>query len=277
MPKIFLANLIFIVAIIFPVKTFASQSVLINEILADPADGQKEFVELYFPDGYFDISAYTLKDEVGSTKTMSSVQTCSNFVVYELTTTSGEGWLNNSGQESVFLYDASSNEVDSYKDWQNPGEGKSFGRYPDGQTWGETESPTKCSANNEKVETAEPQPTPSSSTSSKSPSPTPTSSSSKSTATPKSSPKTSPQPKTVLGEKVTNKPPLSISTDEVFPSPSPSPTNPPQTDELEKSASKTKIAAILTGSGAILIGASLAFYLWYRRALENGQDQNKED
>ena len=96
-------------------------------------------------------------------------------------------------------------------------------------------------------------PTPTTTTiSTKSPTPTPK-------ATPIPSKTTKPSPKsspTVLGEQESATP-SATPTSEVSPSPQP-----------EKSNSKTKIAALLTGSGAIIIGTSIAFFLWYRKTLE---------
>lgn len=79
----------------------------------------------------------------------------------------------------------------------------------------------------------------------KSPSPSPK-------PTPKSTPSPSSQTTAVLGE-----------TNDISASPSPSAS--PETES--GSLSKTKAAALITGSGAILIALSFGFYLWYSKLL----------
>lgn len=100
-----------------------------------------------------------------------------------------------------------------------------------------------------------PTPTPIQSTA-KSPSPSPTS-----VKSPLPSPKKSPE---VLGT-------VEASSSAQSPTPSPDPSPSPQI----KSQSKTKIAGMLTGSGAIIIGASVGFFLWQKKVLgkkEEGKD-----
>lgn len=111
--------------------------------------------------------------------------------------------------------------------------------------------------------TSTPNPTPT-------PKPTPTSTPTKSpTPTPKASPvvKKSPTPSSeVLGE-----------TDEASTDPSPDQKQQDQTDQKEQnqSPSRIKVAGTLVGSGAILIGASFGFYLWYKRILGQKTDEEK--
>lgn len=72
---------------------------------------------------------------------------------------------------------------------------------------------------------------------------------------PSPSPKNSPE---VLGETV-----------QVLPSPSPLLSPSPSPSQTSASLSRTKIAVMLTGSGAILIGLSFGFFLWYNRVLRS--------
>lgn len=112
-----------------------------------------------------------------------------------------------------------------------------------------------------------PEPVPSPSPSPTSPTPSPQASAAKSpTPSPKSSPTTSQTPQfspVILGatQNQINSSPL--------PSSSPS-------QESKTADSKTKVAAILTGSGALLIGLSVGSYLFYKRTLSAKSSQNFE-
>ncbi|MEX2028225.1 MAG: hypothetical protein WD988_01885 [Candidatus Curtissbacteria bacterium] len=97
----------------------------------------------------------------------------------------------------------------------------------------------------------------------KSPSPTPLPS-----PTPSKYPSPSPQ-KTILGQSTQS------ATSQAMPFlPSPSPLS-------ENGSSNTKTAAMLAGSGLILIGLSAAFYVWYSKLLGNDKskkpDKNEDD
>lgn len=52
------------------------------------------------------------------------------------------------------------------------------------------------------------------------------------------------------------------------PSPSPSPSASPSPSPKAETAFKTKVAGILTGSGLVIIGASIGFFLWYQRTIK---------
>ncbi len=137
-------------------------------------------------------------------------------------------------------------------------------------------------ANNSSIEISIniPQPSPSP-TPFPSPTPSPTQSSTVSTSTksPTPTPKTttilskSPTPvpekdsTSVLGEKTLNLP---------SPNPTPSPSSSPSPSPSQ-SLSKTKIASMLVGSGAILIGLSFGFYLWYKRVQSQDKEEGKKD
>ena len=152
-------------------------------------------------------------------------------------------------------------------------EGKTIGRSPDGtgdmvilasMTQGAPNSQAEPSPSSIPTPTPTPAPTPTP-TPTKSPTPTPkTTPTSILTKSPSPTPKNSPA---VLGETQDS---LQSPTEESTPSPSANPTS--------TSPSKTKIAAILTGSGAILIGFSVGFYLWYNKVLaRKEEDQNQPD
>lgn len=148
-------------------------------------------------------------------------------------------------------------------------QGQSTGRNPDGiGYWTIFTSPSPNDDTSCDTPTPNPTPAPtlSSSTASKSPTSSPTPIKSP-TPTPKASQKASstlqPSPQ-VLGETQNqiNSSPL----------PSSSPNAQSQTAN-----SKTKVAAILTGSGAILIGLSLVAYLWYRKSQISQNANFKEE
>ncbi|GEM_PF-4561929 len=252
----------------------ASSEVLINEAMANPNEGEGEWIELYFPNGPVDISSYYLKDKVGSDKKeLNDVQICGNYAVF-IYTGSG-GWLNNSGNESIFLYDQNDAIIDSKENWQNPGKGKSIGRTPDGaDNWSKTESSTKCAANSG-AKPAESQPA---NQNNQNPSPTPSLSINNNSANPKASPKPSsninkpPSPKsttspTVLGEKEgSSSGPISLQVDAQL-----SPTPTPQTSEKQPS----KIAGISITAGAVLILISFGAFLWYKWEIRKPQEKQE--
>lgn len=123
----------------------AVDKILINEILADPPSGQGEWVELYSPSGQFDLANWSLQDAAGSKQSLANIEICGNFAVYQY---SRDGWLNNTGKESLYLLDQNNNRSDQLIDFTNPGEGKTLGRIPDGSSnWQAISSPSRCSTN----------------------------------------------------------------------------------------------------------------------------------
>lgn len=269
--KLILLSFPFVLFFSLAKNVLAESDVVINEILANPTSGQKEFVELYFPNGSFDISAYSLKDKVNDPKILTNIENCGNYAIFEV----DEGWLNNSGEESIYLNDNNNNEIDKYEDWSSPDDGKTLGRIPDGTgSFEENKEPTRCSANFpiDPTPTPDPSPTPdptpASTTSQKSPSPTPKSS-------PKSSQTKSPSPTppknspSVLGEKPQSPSSFTASSFENIPSPSTSP------QYSQPFSNKTKIAAMIAGGGIILIGLSGVFYVWYKKYLDH-KEKNKD-
>ena len=276
MPKIVACLITLFLFLFFHSPVFADSQVVINEFLADSVSGEGEWVEFYFPSGPIDISSYYLKDVANTKKTLNSLENCGNYAVYDLVTSTGnpsDGWLNNSGQESIFLYDGNDNLVDSFENWTSPGEGKTLGRTPDGSgIWQETENATRCQQNSQALSTPSPTPRPT---------PTSTSQSSSSTKTSSPTPKTSsvgtlksPSPTEVI-----KSPPVLSATDQNFsllPSSSNNISSPDSSPQATQSASpKTKVAAMLSGSGIILIGLSIGFYLWYKKVLGEPDNNTK--
>lgn len=269
MLKLFITLIFLTVFLISNRSVLATTEVKINELLADPPSSQGEWVELYFPSGSFDISNYYLLDIANNKKSLDTLENCGDYSVYNLVTAAGsptDSWLNNSGQESIFLYDQSDNLIDSFEGWSNPGENKTLGRIPDGSgNWAETETPTKCSQNSQ----AQPSPSPTPSPNPPNPSPSPTVSS---TATTAPSPPTQKpiSSKKVLGES------QKTATKQAQKS-TPKPQSPsPSSSAQQNSSSKTKVATLLTGSGIVLVGLSIGFFLWYKRLLGKPEDHKSK-
>src|SRR3990167_6767058 len=259
MPKIvaYLFVLIFFLSFHPPVFATNPGDVLINEFSpkSDP-----EWIELYNPkDDQISVAGWTIKDAANHTETVAAVCILPHgFYTFERS----KGWLNDSGGDSISLLDDFGAIMDniSYGTSNDPitttpASDKSASRVPDGSSDWQIGSPTR-------QDTSIPCPVPT-----PSPTPTPTS-----TPTPAPTHAKSPSPTAkispaVLGETQDS---LQSPTEESTPSPSANPTS--------TSPSKTKIAAILTGSGAILIGFSVGFYLWYNKVLaRKEEDQNQPD
>lgn len=250
-----------LITLVFPRLLFASE-IKINEILANPSGENSEFVEIY-SDSVTDFNGYYLRDKTeNNKKIISEVQTCGNYHVWELT--SGEGFLNNSGEESLFLYSPQDQLIDSYENWTAADEGKTLSRYPDSSgDFTETDS-TKCEAN---ARPPEPSPSPSSNSTSSS-----NSSTKSTTPTPKSSPKStskkSPSPTPVVLSAKSNdsknsgkeQSKLEDSISQVDPNQFNAPSPAPQNQEPSK-----KFAGVLMGSGTLLISMSIIGYLFYKR------------
>jgi len=271
MPKIVAYLFALIFFLFFHPPAFAVNNIFINEFLANSIPGEGEWVEFYFPSGFYEISNYYLKDAANNKKILGSLENCENYAVYDLVTSTGkpsDGWLNNSGQESIFLYDENDNLVDSFKDWSSPDEGKTLGRIPDGSSnWHETEKATRCQQNSQALPPPTPTSTSQTSTSQSSPS---TSSKSKSPSpSPKSSPSTSSKKTiSVLGSSQSaeiTKPPATEINLSVSPSPA-------AEETVQQSSKKLKIAGSVAGSGAIIMGISVGLYLWYKRKLSKGNE-----
>lgn len=117
---------------LYPKNTFAQ--IIINEI--SPVSNP-EWVELYNnSDENIDITGWKLIDAANSAKTISNIiMNAHEFFVYE----NPSGWLNNSGQESLFLKNIASDTIDSVVYGTGgvigiPEVDKSIGRSPDAST-----------------------------------------------------------------------------------------------------------------------------------------------
>lgn len=215
--KVILVLLFF--PLMFPFqKAFAINNVFINEFVAHPSTGNKEWVEFYNPDG-ISISNYWIDDDTdfvsdsgSSTKKSLSTLINSNPLRPYIELSS---MLNNDG-DHVVLFDNLGNILDQYEYVSDPGEDTAIGRSPDGTgqiqilaeaTKGNnnsgpvpTPTPTPSPA---PTPTKEPAPTPTkiptaTPTPTKSPTPSPTKSITK-TPTPKNSASASADPTSVLG------------------------------------------------------------------------------
>ena len=171
----------------------ASSVVIINEVSprTDP-----EWVELYNPDSTpVDVSSFKLVDKAGNIELLNSVATISaeSYAVF----TRPKGWLNDSSEEYLYLYDPSLPDPIDSMAYTSISEGLTIARLPSiTGLWYLNQSPTMGYAN----PGLSPSPTPSSSVE---PSPSPS-------LTPSSSPSIPPSA-TII----------------VSPSPSPSPTKTP--------------------------------------------------
>lgn len=243
----------------------ASEKPVINEFMAEPPDGSNEWVEIYSQDTS-DLSSYYLKDGAKPPKFLTNLQNCGNYYIWEYP--SGDGWLNNDSDESIFLYNSEDVVIDSYENWNSPGENKTLARYPNHSgSFQQPQNATKCAENSAPQPTPNPTATPAATstpepTSSPNPIATPNPDSSPTSASP-STKKSSPSPQ-ILGE---------TSMQEATPSPESSP------DSKFKlgGESKTKAAAIITGSGLVLIGISVGFYFWYNKISKSEKEQDSDD
>lgn len=154
----------------FPSHAQASTNPVINEFLAHPKTGDKEWIELYNPDKT-DLSNLFIDDDTsfnddagsGSKKPLADLLASDSAYPYvELSS-----FLNNSG-DSVVIFDSSGNIIDQTEYTDDPGTDISIGRYPDKTgTFVILAQSTKGSAN------SQPQPTPTTKPTN-TPTPTPT-------------------------------------------------------------------------------------------------------
>jgi hypothetical protein len=117
------------------VSTYADGQPVINEFVAHPSSGNKEWVELYVPNG-MDVTGYWIDDDTdfandsgSSTKKQitSVIQgSDSQHVVYELSSS----MFNNDG-DTVALFSSDGTLVDHYSYANDPGVDISIGRTPD--------------------------------------------------------------------------------------------------------------------------------------------------
>lgn len=256
--KILVGLLFFLIVPFFLSKNIFAQ-VVINEFLPNPIDGENEWVELYnLGSETASLSGWLLTDTANHDKPLDSLGTINlgDFVVYEYT---GDGWLNNSGGETLYLKNNSGTVADSYFYSNDPGVGKSFGRSPDGTSnWIVFANPSK-GANNP-VPTPTPSITPT-------PEPNPTSTPTPKPPTPTQTPKPPTSTPTLLkltatpSQKLQEQPTPEIG--EVLGEGESSPTNQPQ-KEVKITNKNTFLVKVFLGLGMMaLFGA--AFSLWYTR------------
>ncbi len=271
MKKIALPFLIVMAFSLAPVKLSLAANIKINEFLATSTTSEKEWIEIY-SDNQTDFHNYYFKNKTGIKKTIDSTENCGNYYVWELSTSSGEVYLNNTVPESIFLYDTGDNLIDSYENWTAPShDGKTLSRIPDSSgNFSETES-SKCAKNQALSPTPSlfASPTPSPSPAASSPTPTPeTRLKSSPKIPPSSSPKTSlsGQGNDVLGETTSS---ALVQNPEFNQSP------PPQ--DSYQSPVSPKAAAIFIVSGAVLIGIAFFIFIWYKKSQESLKINKEND
>lgn len=249
---------------------FANASIAINEIFPNPAGDENtdEWVELY-NNGQEDVDVvgWTICDASRHALIISNENTTGATTIikskdYLVVNRNGSSFsLNNSGDETVALFNSSScgsGQVDTIS-YNGTSEEKSWGRIPNGT--GNLEKnleKTPGSVNIPPQPSPEPQSSPKDETSSTSNTKKEKQVSPKPVAITTTQKSPSPKPKSakVLGSKN-----QSSATSLLSSSPTPSPEELTSGDET--SSSNVKVAGILTGFGALLIGASCVFYFWY--------------
>ena len=120
--------------VFFPTYAYADGNLVINEFLAHPSTGNKEWVEFFNPDA-IDISHYWIDDDdsftddkgSASKRSLESLNTSNSSYPYiELSS-----FLNNDG-DKVVLFDDSDTIVDQFHYDKDPGVDVPIGRFPDG-------------------------------------------------------------------------------------------------------------------------------------------------
>lgn len=296
MAKLLLALILALLAFSQPVHAINPSEIVINEVYYDVdsshgSETTNEWIELYNPtESSIDISNWTINDNT-TTRTIPSTSAIpgKGIVLISPNSSTWDYWtidsgvtkivmsigngLSNTG-DKLILKDSSGTTIDSTSyggniDIWNPAaddvaEGHSLERNPGGTDTDsagdfidqETPTPGKTIAKASPASpTPTPTPTPTPSPAAKSPSPTPK-------TTPSPSPNASPETQ-VLGEGATA---------EAKAKASPSPAT-----AATASKGPPKVAGILTGSGLILIGLSVGFYLWYKRTLEGEKTKERQD
>ena len=249
--------------------TLATNSIVINEFLPNPASGN-DWVELYNPtSSSVDIGNWYLRDEANSHiadfSISTSIATGSHLAI-------DVGSRLNKDNDTVTLYNNVNETIDSRAYSQNPGDNISIGRYSDGSAWSNLQNPTNGSSNS----SGNPVPT-------STPTPTPTSSLTatttlKPTNTP--APTSTPKPTTVPSATPTVKPSINLADSDSGGSSSdngdlpeidlaindamnPSPTNQPEVlgaDSAKTSKPSLPLILIITGTILTLAGGLLLAY-----------------
>ncbi len=191
----FLWVIVFLPLWLFLLPQVISAQVVINEF---SSNSNPEWVEiLNLGSSPVDLNGWKLVDSANHVETLSGSIGAGSYFVYERS----DGWLNNSGGDSVLLKDTSDVIRDSITYGQSqsvvstPDADKSAGRVPDGSAnWVVNLSWTKGSANPSPTTTPTPSPVPTNT-----PTPEPTNSPTPSpTSTPTLTPTVTPTPKPTL-------------------------------------------------------------------------------
>jgi len=249
--------------------TLATNSIVINEFLPNPASGN-DWVELYNPtSSSVDIGNWYLRDEANSHiadfSISTSIATGSHLAI-------DVGSRLNKDNDTVTLYNNVNETIDSRAYSQNPGDNISIGRYSDGNVWSNLQNPTKGSSNSSgnPVPTSTPIPAPtatpapiSTSSPTQTPSSTPTT---KPTIVPSSTPTA--KPSIVLIDAVSQDstsdngdfPEIDLAINDAM---NPSPTNQPEVlgaDSAKTSKPSLPLILIITGTILTLAGGLLLAY-----------------
>ncbi len=154
-----------IVLLSYPIPTQAAGKVLINEFVAHPSSGNKEWVEFYNPD-HVDLSTYWIDDDdsfqsdtgTGTKKSLANLNNDNPDYPYIETSS----FFNNNGDKLV-LFDAQGHIIDEYEYLKDPGIDVSIGRSPNGSgDFFTLAASTKGSANSDPLPTNTPTPVPTS-------------------------------------------------------------------------------------------------------------------
>ena len=165
--------IITILLLIFGARSAFADSVVLNEIMAKPPSGEKEWVELYnTSDDNTDLSNWSLTEKTSSGNIISHslpaiILPGQNTCFYEFSSSSL-----NDDNDTVSLIDQNSSLIDNYA-YTSAIQGKTYSRIPDGGSWTTNNTPTKPSACSS-LSSPSPSPTPIS-TSTPSPTPNPSS------------------------------------------------------------------------------------------------------
>lgn len=144
--------LFFVFLLLLSPRSLANDvQLFLNEFCPNPLGGENEWVEIFNPGkDPVSLQGWSLKDASGRKKSLSALGKVVDFAVFEA---SGEGWLNNSGRETLVLLNPQGAEVDRVEYGEEeeiglPQEGESLGRFPDGgSSWQIFSVPSKGSPN----------------------------------------------------------------------------------------------------------------------------------
>jgi hypothetical protein len=152
-----------VIFLLFDSKTAYSSPIVINEIFAQGKGKRPDWIEVYnHGSAPIDLGGYTLTDSRKKpykwTIPESTILRPHDFLLFFADKKNFENHTNfklDAGGEFVGLYNPSGNSVDSftYSSQKNVG---SWGRYPDGQAWSFTPTPTMGSSNAQPAKRSEP-------------------------------------------------------------------------------------------------------------------------